>query len=87
MSSLLDVVLVLGLGYGVRRQSRVCAVLLLTYWVIAKGEQMIQLHTGLRGDAVLIGFIFFVGARGTFRIHKLGQASGDDRFEPPPAAT
>ena len=87
MSSLLDVVLVLGLGYGVHRQSRVCAVLLLTYWVIAKVDLMIRLHTGLRTDAVLIGFIFLMGARGTFLVNQSGQASDDERYKPPTAAT
>ncbi len=84
---LLDVGIIVGLGYGVYRRSRVCAVLLLGFWLYSKLYQMYYLHTRLGAEAILIGYIFFMGARATFRIHTLGRASDADRYKPPTAAT
>ncbi len=84
---LLDVAIVVGLGYGVYRRSRVCAVLLVGFWVFAKLVQMYQLHTGPRAEAILIGYIFIMGARATFRIHATDGGSDADRYKPPTAAT
>jgi hypothetical protein len=85
--SLVDVALVLGLGYGVRKHSRVCAILLVVYWIMAKIDQAYRLQAPPRFHAFLIGFIFLMGARATFQIRGSAQSSGEDRYKPPPAAT
>nr|MBI3611908.1 hypothetical protein [Nitrospirota bacterium] len=69
---LIDVALVFGLAYGIYRQSRVCAILLLFYFVQAK---IYLLMTGALASStpiVLVFLYFFVrAALGTFRYHKI----------------
>ena len=84
---LLDVAIIVALGYGVHRRSRVCAVLLLGFWLSSKLYQMSQLHVRPSAEAILISYIFFMGARATFRTHTPKGVPEADRYEPPTAAT
>ena len=71
-AELLDVAFVLGLSYGVFRKSRVSAVLLLTYFVLARIYLWVALGS-LAGwpVAILFGYFFVQGVRGTFAHHAL----------------
>ncbi len=70
--SLIDVVTVLGLSFGLYKKSRICAVLLFVYFV---GSKIILWATmgNVRGVtmAILFGYFFFQGIRGTFAYHSL----------------
>lgn len=69
--SLFDVLAVWGLTFGVYKKSRVCAILLFTFFVISKIIMMIE--TGKPGGVasiIIFGTVFFQGIRGTFYYHK-----------------
>jgi hypothetical protein len=68
--SLLDAALIFGLAYGLHRRSRVCAVLLLIYWIGAKALQAMGNPTAAAGGALfalLFGWFYLQGVLGTFR--------------------
>ena len=78
--SFLDVVLIFGLTFGIYRKSRVCAVVMLVYFVLSK----IYLWTitpsfiGLLVSLIFL-FCYVQGVIGTFRYHRLvatGRATG-----------
>lgn len=87
MSSIIDVVLILALAYGVHRRSRICASVLLAYWVATKVLPPIAAHSIPGGEAGLIGFIFLMGTRAVFQIHRNQGYQGEGRYQPPPPAT
>jgi hypothetical protein len=68
---LIDVALLLGLTYGIYRNSRVCAVLMLVYFLAAK---LIMLRNGGQGGGLVLGIVFLYyyarGVMGTFAYHK-----------------
>lgn len=78
----LDVVILLGLAYGVYRRSRACAVVLFLYQVV--NRVVMSLNTGELGPLVGVApltytFGIFLGILGTFALHRLAQAEGRAR--------
>jgi len=73
--TLLDVILVFGLAYGIYRKNRACAVILFIYFILSKIYMIIALGavTGLP-VAILFAYFFFQGIRGTFAYHKIMKA-------------
>ena len=72
---LLDVGFILGLAFGISRKSRVCAVLMLVYFMLSK--YLIIRATGQVGGVWLgLAFLYFYaqGVVGTFEYHKLRKA-------------
>ncbi|WP_297428345.1 hypothetical protein [Clostridium sp.] len=71
LSELLEVVLVLGLAFGVSKKSRVCAIALFIYYTINKAI-MIFSNGGIVGLAIIFIFAigYFQGIRGTLHYHK-----------------
>lgn len=72
MSSMMfiDVVLILGLGFGIYRKSRVCAVLMLVYFIASKILMLMQ-GFNLVNIAFGVAFciVYFQAARATFAYH------------------
>ena len=69
---LIDVALVFGLAYGIYRRSRVCAVLLLLYFVQAKVYLLVAGAPASSIPMALIFIYFFARAvLGTLRYHKI----------------
>ncbi|MEO5688444.1 MAG: hypothetical protein ABIR54_13890 [Burkholderiaceae bacterium] len=71
-AELVDVVLILGLAFGISRKSRVCAVLMFCYFAISK--IMLITSTGqVNGLFMGLAFLWFyaLGVQGTFEYHKL----------------
>ena len=71
-AELIDVVFILGLAIGIRRKSRVCAVLMFGYFAISK--IMLIADTGqVNGLFMGLAFLWFygLGVQGTFEYHKL----------------
>ena len=68
--NLLDVALIFGLTFGIYRKSRVCAVIMLIYFVGSK--IYLWMDTGKLSGlplALLFGYYFFQGMLGTFTYH------------------
>jgi serine/threonine-protein kinase len=67
---LLDVALIAGLSYGIYRKSRVCAVLMLVYFVGAKIYMMSQ-GGQMSGLVLTLVFLYYyaLGVHGTFQYH------------------
>lgn len=85
--NLLDVVLILGLGFGTKRKSRVCATLLFVY----QACNLILSCTSGRGGAIgiialMFAYGYFKGMMGTFvyRRRKRALAKGTQLCTPPP---
>ena len=78
--SLIDVVAILGLSLGIYKKSRVCALLMFIYFV---GSKIILWATmgNVRGVplAILFGYFFFQGIRGTFAYHSLSEQTSPER--------
>jgi hypothetical protein len=72
---LVDVGLVFALAYGIYRRSRVCAVLLIVYFVYAKAYLLLE---GAPASSLVIGAIFLYfyvrAALAAFRYHRLLKA-------------
>ena len=70
--TMVDVVLVFGLSYGIYRKNRVCAIVMLVYFAISKVYIMV-----VSGRVVGIGlglvfmYLFFKGIVGTLEYHRL----------------
>ncbi len=71
LEGLVDVAIMAGLLFGLKKKSRVCSVLLFIYFIICK--LILLASTGMAGvgGAVLFGAAFLNGVRGTFARHKL----------------
>jgi serine/threonine-protein kinase len=71
VSKLIDVALILGLTYGIYRKSRVCALLMLVYFLISK---LIMIEHDSKGSGLVMAVIFLYyyvqGVLGTFAYHK-----------------
>jgi hypothetical protein len=66
---LVDVALVLGLGFGVSRRSRACAVALLVYYVGSKIAAAVEGGAGAVGLlSLLFGYLHWCGVAGTFTL-------------------
>jgi serine/threonine-protein kinase len=75
---LFDAVFILGLTYGIWKFSRICAVVLLAYFVT--GRIMMWAQNGMPGSMgllVAVVFIYFYGqaVRATFGYHKSRRSS------------
>ncbi|HEX7863685.1 MAG TPA: hypothetical protein VF555_01985 [Variovorax sp.] len=69
---LVDVVVILGLAFGIYKKSRICAVLMLAYFVWAKIVLIQMGHAGGSGLFMAVVFFYFYvqGVIGTFAYHK-----------------
>ncbi len=71
---LMEVVLVFGLAFGISKKSRVCAIILFTYYIINKAIIIFSNERigGLGGLVIMFIFIigYFQGIRGTIHYHK-----------------
>ncbi len=83
LANLTDVFLIAGLSYGIYRRSRVCAVVMLVYFVSSK--ILIVSETGqVSGLFVALVFLYFYGQGvvGTFAYHKaVARARGPSDAE------
>ena len=84
--ALVDVLLIFGLTFGIYKRSRVCSILMLLYFVFSK-----LLMWGEMGRAaglpiaMIFGFFFFHGIRGTFAYHKIVDLERSAEAEIPPS--
>ena len=73
MLSLIDVVIIFTMAYGIYKKSRLCAVLMFEYFLLSKIFIM-SISSQISLGAIIIGSIFlyflFQGVRGTFTYHK-----------------
>lgn len=77
--NLLDVALIFGLTFGIYRKSRVCAVIMLIYFIGSK--IYLWMDTGKLSGlplALVFGYYFFQGVLGTFAYH----SNADTRMKP-----
>src|SRR5438067_11113003 len=76
--ALADVALAAGLGYGIYRKSRICAVIMFVYFVGSK----ILLWSKQRPQgiplALVLGYFLFQGIQGTFAYHRLAEPTADE---------
>jgi hypothetical protein len=82
--NLADAVLIAGLAFGISRRSRVCAVVMLVYFV-ASIVMLVARTTLYANAAVEAIFVYFYieGVRGAFAWHSLAKAGA---AQPPPLA-
>ena len=72
----IDVLILAGLGFGVLKASRICAVVLFIYFVgnivlrLSEGQQ-----TGAIASAIIWGALYLNGMRGAFAYHRLKNAN------------
>jgi hypothetical protein len=70
---LADAAFIAGLAFGIRKHSRVCASLLVIYWVVSKWTMWSEASPSLFG--LIIGILFWLsfigGAIGAFTYHKI----------------
>ena len=72
--NLLDVAAWFGLGYGVYRKSRTCAIILLTYHLVNRVDMWTRTHavsTTIGGFAIPFAVIYCLGILGTFAHHAI----------------
>jgi len=82
--SLLDVALVFGLTYGIYRKSRICAIVLFSYFILSKIYTMVEMgQLGSLAISALFLYFLFQGIRGTWAYHKLQPRTVDDTPRPP----
>jgi hypothetical protein len=74
-----DPAVIAGLGYGVRRHSRVCAVGLLIYWVLSR--LALLGNGGQPGLALCLllvfSYLFWSGVMGTFALKRLQRRTAE----------
>lgn len=71
--NLFDVALIFGLTYGIYKNSRVCATLMLIYYMIDKIYAAFTLSKTPSLLSILFIYYFFQGMRATFAYHRLLQ--------------
>jgi|SRR5882724_6546678 len=76
---LIDAALIILLGFGVKRRSRVCATLLFAYWVVNVILAAFYLHAGFSFAAVLFGIVYLAGMTGTYEYHQRLRDAHDHR--------
>ena len=70
--SLIDVVLIFGLTFGIYRKSRTCAVIMLIYYAGMKIMQVVTMHAiGGLIWGIIFSYLFAMGAVGTFQYRKI----------------
>ncbi len=71
--SLIDVIFIFSMAYGIYRKSRICAVMMFEYFLLSKIFK-ISTSTHINFGAIIVGSIFlyflFQGIAGTFAYHK-----------------
>lgn len=74
--SLIDILLIFGLAFGVYQKNRICAVALFAYFVFSKLLQLFtnQLPVTALLIALVLGYFYFEGMRGTFSYYKLTRS-------------
>lgn len=72
----LDIGIIYGLTYGIHMKSRVCAGLMLGYYILSKLLMLTQGRSGLIGIFVAIAFIkaFYQGLQGTLLYYQIKQS-------------
>jgi hypothetical protein len=83
--SLLDVAMILGLAFGIYKKSRVCAVLMLVYFVASK--VFIVSQTGSFSSipvGLIFTYLYLQAVLGTFTYHKIVEANLAKLAMPPP---
>lgn len=73
----IDVAIGLALVYGVHRKSRVCAVLLLSYFLL--GRILLMIQSGMPGGLVVtavVAYYYGRGVLGTFEYHRFVRDPG-----------
>jgi K+-sensing histidine kinase KdpD len=72
--SLIDVLFIFSMAYGIYRKSRICAVLMFEYFLLSKIFS-ISISTHMNSGVLITGLIFlfflFRGITGTFAYHKI----------------
>jgi hypothetical protein len=72
--NLLDVLLMVGLSFGIYKKSRTCAVLLFAYFVASKVMMWVEMGSAAGLPLALVfGYFFYQGIMGTFAYHKLSK--------------
>ena len=86
---LADAALIAALGFGVKKNSRACAVGLLLYWCVAKAFQIYEDRIGLLWAwiALAFGLWFVAGVVGTFKLHRLTKDKKTANKAPEPTPT
>jgi hypothetical protein len=76
--ALVDVAIILGLSYGVYRKSRICAVLLLLFFLVNRIAMWAESGT-VSGLPLALVFLWFLGQGvvGTFQHHRLERTSAE----------
>ncbi len=71
--NLIDVAIVFGLSFGIYKKSRTCALAMFIYLLINKIMMLSEGTLQSSGFlwAILFGYAFFQGIRGTFAYHKI----------------
>ncbi|MHC4271661.1 MAG: hypothetical protein ACYST2_05045 [Planctomycetota bacterium] len=80
----LDAVLIYVLALGLYKKSRICATLILLYWIAVK--VLILVDNGTVGSipvTLLFTYYFFMGVLGTFYYHKLVKPEPDKHTTEP----
>ena len=71
-----DAFLIFGMSFGIYKKSRVCAVIMFIYWIASKLLSFTEKgHLAGIGIAILFGYFFFQGVRGTFAYHKIANST------------
>src|SRR4029079_5710780 len=77
--SFLDVAVMIGLTFGVYRRSRVCAILLLAFFVLNKIIMWAQAGTPTGWPlAIAFGWAYYQGVMGTFEYHRWKDENAAD---------
>lgn len=81
--SLLDVVFILAMTYGIFRKSRVCAVVMLVYFIVSKIILMLEAGkpSGLL-TALIFGYYYLQGVMGTLAFHQLRKRQAAEALAP-----
>jgi serine/threonine-protein kinase len=84
---LIDFGVVVGLTIGLAFKSRVCAVLMLTYFSLSKWMQWSRdLNPGSIITGVIFLYFYVQGVRGTFAYHKAKKEEANQALVPTPAS-
>jgi eukaryotic-like serine/threonine-protein kinase len=76
VGSLIDIFVIFGLAFGVYQKNRICAVALFAYFVFSKLLQLFtnQLPIAALAVALVFGYFYFEGMRGTFSYYKITRS-------------
>jgi len=76
--SLIDAFIAFSLSFGIYKKSRICSILLFSYFIFSRIMFSIDFKPQITGMNVLwilfFGYFLFQGIRGTFVYHKLNRA-------------